>query len=208
MSTISLASVALGQGPMFWHAGADLLRSKSFDANSFNSGDWFNRIDWTGQTSTFGSGLPPAASNSAKYPYMTPLLGDPARKPGPADIAAAAKASQQLLKLRYSSPLFRLGSAALIQQKVAFLTSGPSQAPGVIAMQLDDRVGPDVDPALQRVVVVFNASAAPATVAVAGASGLHLSPIQAAGADPVVKQTTTAAGSVTVPARTVAVLVQ
>jgi len=208
MNTVSLATVALGQGPMFWHAGADLLRSKSFDANSFNSGDWFNRIDWTGRTSTFGSGLPPAASNSAKYPYMAPLLANPALKPGPSAISAASKASLELLRLRYSSPLFRLGSAALIRQKVSFLTSGPSQAPGVVAMQIDDRIGYRVDSRLQRMVVVFNTSTAAATVAVPGAAGLRLSPVQASGADPVVKRSTVAAGSVTVPARTVAVFVQ
>ena len=33
----------LSQTPSFWHAGADLLRSKSLDRNSYNSGDWFNR---------------------------------------------------------------------------------------------------------------------------------------------------------------------
>ena len=49
--------------PSFWHAGTELLRSKSLDRNSYNSGDWFNRIDWTGQESTFGSGLPSEADN-------------------------------------------------------------------------------------------------------------------------------------------------
>ena len=58
MNTLSLATVTLSQSPSFWHAGTELLRSKSLDDNSFNSGDWFNRIDWTGQESTFGSGLP------------------------------------------------------------------------------------------------------------------------------------------------------
>ena len=29
-------------------AGTDLLRSKSLDRNSYNSGDWFNRMDWSG----------------------------------------------------------------------------------------------------------------------------------------------------------------
>ena len=48
MNTLSLATVTLGQGPSFWHAGADLLRSKSLDRNSYNSGDWFNRIDFSG----------------------------------------------------------------------------------------------------------------------------------------------------------------
>ncbi|WP_084614420.1 pullulanase-type alpha-1,6-glucosidase [Nakamurella lactea] len=208
MNTLSLATVALGQGPMFWHAGTDLLRSKSLDRDSYNSGDWFNRIDWTGQQSTFGSGLPPKAANEAKWPYMRPLLADAALVPQPADIAAATAGAQDLLKLRYSSPLFRLGDAATIGQKVSFLTSGPDQAPGVIAMQIDDRVGRDIDRSLQRIVVVFNASPDAQTVTVAGASALRLSPIQAAGADPVVKSSSVATDSVTVPGRTVAVFVQ
>ncbi|MTD16233.1 pullulanase-type alpha-1,6-glucosidase [Nakamurella sp. YIM 132087] len=208
MNTLSLSTVALSQGPMFWHAGADLLRSKSLDRDSYNSGDWFNRIDWTGTESTFGSGLPPEAANSAKWPYMTPLLADPANKPAAADIQAAGAGALDVLELRYSSPLFRLGSASLIQQKVSFLTSGPDQTPGVIAMQIDDRVGADVDPALQRVVVVFNASPDAQSVAVDGAAGLSLSPIQAGGSDPVVKGATVGADAVTVPGRTVAVFVQ
>jgi pullulanase len=28
----------------------ELLRSKSLDRNSFNSGDWFNKLDWTYQS--------------------------------------------------------------------------------------------------------------------------------------------------------------
>ena len=37
----------------------------------------------------FGRGLPPAASNSAMWPYEKPLLADPALKPTPADILSA-----------------------------------------------------------------------------------------------------------------------
>jgi len=120
-----------------------------------------------------------------------------------------------LLELRFSSPLFRLGSAAEIQQKLTFLGGGPGQASGVIVMALNDSGsaadGADVDPALSRIVVVFNASATDQVVAVAGAGDLRLSPIQANGSDPVVRDGTIingSAGTVTVPARTVAVLVQ
>ena len=49
MNTIALATTALAQSPSFWHAGNDLLRSKSLDRNSYDSGDWFNRIDWSGR---------------------------------------------------------------------------------------------------------------------------------------------------------------
>ena len=54
---------AFSQGITYFHAGVELLRSKSMDRNSFDSGDWFNRIDWTGDVNHFGTGLPPAPDN-------------------------------------------------------------------------------------------------------------------------------------------------
>ncbi|NEC92747.1 alpha-1,6-glucosidase domain-containing protein, partial [Streptomyces sp. SID12501] len=88
MNTVSLATTTLAQTPSFWHAGADLLRSKSLDRNSYDSGDWFNVLDWSGRTNGFGRGLPPAADNEAKWPFQQPLLADPALVPTPADVAA------------------------------------------------------------------------------------------------------------------------
>src|SRR5690606_36168958 len=44
MQTLSLATVLLGQGTAFVHAGGERLRSKSLDRNSYDSGDWFNRL--------------------------------------------------------------------------------------------------------------------------------------------------------------------
>lgn len=40
------AMTALAQGVPFFHAADDMLRSKSLDRDSYNSGDHFNRIDW------------------------------------------------------------------------------------------------------------------------------------------------------------------
>jgi len=203
MNTVSLSTVALSQGVVFWHAGTDLLRSKSMDRNSYDSGDWFNRIDWTGQDNTFGSGLPPEGDNSAKWQYMQPLLADPALDPGASDMAAATRAAQDLLRIRMSTPLFRLGSAGLIQAKVTFLDAEP----GVIAMLIDDTAGADADPALDGVLVVFNATPNTTTVAGTGA-GWALNQVQADGDDPVVKTSTAQADGVTVPARTTAVFVR
>src|SRR5699024_5182945 len=134
MNTLSLATVTLSQTPSFWHAGTELLRSKSLDRNSYNSGDWFNRIDWTGQESTFGSGLPRAADNEDKWPIMRPLLENAALKPDAAAMAAAESAALDLLRVRSDVDLLRLGSAALIEQKVTFPGSGTAQTPGVIVM--------------------------------------------------------------------------
>jgi pullulanase/glycogen debranching enzyme len=211
MNTVALATTALAQSPSFWHAGADLLRSKSLDRNSYNSGDWFNRIDWSGRESTWGSGLPPAEDNRDKWPFMRPLLEDPALRPGEADIAAARARAGELLRIRFSSPLLRLGTAERIQERVSFPTGGPDQTPGVIVMAIDDRAGEDLDPALEGLVVVFNASdeATTQTVPALAGAAYTLHPEQAGGGDPVVKTSAydPASGGFTVPARTVAVFV-
>ena len=211
MNTLSLATVTLSQSPSFWHAGTELLRSKSLDRNSYNSGDWFNRIDWTGQESTFGSGLPNQADNGDHWDEMIPLLENPALKPGAADIAAAEASALDLLRVRSSVDLLQLGSAELIDEKVTFPNSGADATPGLITMLIDDLVGDDVDPELEGALVVFNASPSPVTEQVDGLAGREfaLADAQANGADEVVKSTTwdAATGSVTVPARSVAVLV-
>jgi pullulanase/glycogen debranching enzyme len=211
MNTVALATTALAQSPSFWHAGADLLRSKSLDRNSYNSGDWFNRIDWSGRESTWGSGLPPAEDNRDKWPFQAPLLEDPALRPGEADIAAARARAGELLRLRFSSPLLRLGTAERIQERVSFPTGGPDQTPGVIVMAIDDREGEDLDPAAEGLVVVFNASdeATTQTVPALAGAAYALHPVQADGGDPVVRASAYDAGSgaFTVPARTVAVFV-
>jgi hypothetical protein len=79
-------------------------------------------------------------------------------------------------------------------------------------MRVDDTVGTDADPSLKGLVVVFNASPDAVAQKVPGLAGasLALSPVQAAGADAVVKGSTwdAASGTATVPPRTVAVFVQ
>lgn len=212
MNTLSLATTALAQTPSFWHAGADLLRSKSLNRDSYDSGDWFNRLDWTGADNGFGHGLPPEAQNSAKWPYMKPLLANPALKPTAADVHSADAMAQDLLRLRFSTKLFRLGSADAINAKVTFPVSGTADAKqGVIVMRIDDTKGADVDPALRGAVVVFNATPDAVSQKVPGITGpVQLSPVQANGSDSVVKQAAYdgATGSFSVPGRTVAVFVQ
>ena len=142
---------------------------------------------------------------------MRPLLADPALKPGAADIAAAEASALDLLRVRSEVELLRLGSAELIKQKVSFPNGGADAAPGVIVMLIDDLVGEDVDAELEGALVVFNASPEPVTqtVGTLAGRGFALTEAQASGSDAVVKTTTwdAATGTVTVPARSVAVLV-
>jgi pullulanase-type alpha-1,6-glucosidase len=211
MNTVSLSTTTFSQGVAMWHAGTDLLRSKSLDRNSYDSGDWFNRIDWSERDSTWGSGLPLRADNEAKWPFARPLLADPALEPTPAAISTAAARASELLRIQQSSRLFRLDTAAEIEQRVKFPLSGPQQTPGVIVMTLDDTVGPDVDARWERLVVVFNASdqATSQTLPGQAETTFSLHPVQATGGDPIVRTATynASTGTFTIPARTVAVFV-
>ncbi|MCT1908804.1 pullulanase-type alpha-1,6-glucosidase [Brachybacterium paraconglomeratum] len=211
MNTLSLATVALGQSPSFWAGGTDLMRSKSLDRDSYDSGDHFNAIDWTEQDSGYANGLPPEGKNGEAWDLMVPMLEDPAKNPAPEDIASSSEVTLDLLRLRSSTPLFTLGDAELIRQKVTFPNAGPEATPGLLVMRIDDTVGPDVDPALDGVVTVFNASDEPLTEQIEHMAGLGytLHEVQADGADEVVKGASWDAetGTVSVPAHTVAVFV-
>jgi pullulanase/glycogen debranching enzyme len=213
LNTVALATTTLSQSVSFWHAGAELLRSKSLDRNTYNSGDWFNLLDYTMTDNGFGRGLPPAGDNGDKWDLMRPLLADPSLKPAPADIEQSSAMAQDLLRLRFSTELFRLGDPDLVRQKVSFPVSGTELGdPQVIVLRVDDTVGTDVDPALDGLVVVFNAGSEPVEQQVPGLEGaaLQLSPVQASGADDVVRSATwdAATGTASVPAQTVAVFVQ
>jgi len=139
VQVLAVALNSFSQGVAYFHAGLELLRSKSLDRNSYESGDWFNRLDWSLKDNFFGSGLPPQGDNGADFTLMRPLLADPAIKPGPAEIAWTNAAVADLLRIRASSTLFRLRSAAEVRQRLQFLNTGPGQNPVVIAAKLDGR---------------------------------------------------------------------
>ncbi|WP_261340779.1 pullulanase-type alpha-1,6-glucosidase [Tessaracoccus flavus] len=210
MNTVSLATVTLGQSPSFWHAGTEILRSKSLDRDSYNSGDHFNEVDWSLAENTFGSGLPSAEKNSDKWPIMKPLLENPDLKPDTEAMTEAKAQALDLLRLRKSTPLLTLGSADLVHERVTFPNAGDEAIPGLILMAVADHgFETDVDPALDGVLVAINGTPDAIDVAVPDLADwdLVLSDIQADGSDEVVKATAFADGTLSIPARTAALLV-
>ena len=203
----------LAQGVPFLHAGQEILRSKSLDRNSYNSGDWFNKLDFTYQSNNWGVGLPPQGDNGSNWLIMQPLLANPALTPTTAEITANMAHLQTLLQIRKSSPLFRLRTEADVMARLRFYNTGPSQIPGLIVMSLADNVAGlrDLDPARELIVVLFNARDEAQTFSAAEFQGLKLAlhSALAQGNDSVVKTATftAATGSFTIPARTTAVFV-
>jgi pullulanase/glycogen debranching enzyme len=137
VQVLGMAVDAFAQGIAYYHAGIDVLRSKSLDRNSFNSGDWFNRLDWSYRDNYFGTGLPPADDNGKDYALLKPLLANAAFKPAPSDIAFARDAFRDLLAVRASSALFRLPTAAEIRRRLRFFNTGSTQQATVVAAHLD-----------------------------------------------------------------------
>ncbi len=159
---LALGLVAFAQGTPFFDAGSEILRSKSGDQNSYDSGDWFNRLDWGMNRNGWGLGLPPSFSNPDDWPFWRPRLADPALSAGPNEIHRAREEFLAMLKVRLSSPLFRLRTGAEVQARVRFLETelGPMQPPGLIVMEIrdEDADGRDLDPQWSRLLVGANAT--------------------------------------------------
>jgi pullulanase len=206
---LATSLIQLGQGVPFFLAGDDLLRSKDMDNNSYNSGDWFNKLDFSYQSDNWGTGLPIASQNKGNWPIMQPLLANPALTPQPSDIALSRDAFREFLEIRGTSALFHMSTLAEVQANLHFLNEGPNQTPGLILMRLDANGG-DYG-RYQHIVVVFNATDAQISFQNSSLVGLALSlhPVQQHSSDLTVRQSSfngqTAA--LFVPALTTAVFV-
>ena len=128
---------SFSQGVAYYHAGIDTLRSKSLDRNSYDSGDWFNRIDWSYKDNGYAAGLPPQGDNGGNWSVMGPLLANAQIKPTEAETRWTRDAFRDLMKIRASSRLFRLRTADEIKQRLAFRNTGSAQVATVLAAHLD-----------------------------------------------------------------------
>ena len=208
---LAAAKVAFSQGISYYHAGMEGLRSKSLDRNSFDSGDWFNRIDWTFSDNYFGSGLPPKTDNGANYALYQPLLANVAIKPTATDIRWMRAVFFDLLRIRKSTRLLRLTKSEAINQRLHFFNTGSTQIPTVIAAVLDGSDLPDAG--FARLAYFINVDVVPHTIAAPAEAykAYVLHPLQRAkaAADKRVLESRydSATGAFTVPARSAVVYV-
>jgi pullulanase len=208
MQNMGISIVALSQGVPFYHAGIDMLRSKSMDRNSYNSGDWFNALDFTYATNGWGHGLPVASENQDMWDVMRPLLGNPDIVPAKENIVVSAEHLRKMLQIRKSSKLFRLETAEDIMARLRFHNTGPDQIPGLIVMSISDMgTLEDLDPDHELIVVLFNASSEKITFTEKELAGreMNIHPVQ----DSFVQTSSFDArtGTFTVPAYTTTVFV-
>lgn len=208
LQLVALSVPLFSQGVPFIHLGSDILRSKSMQRDSYDSGDWFNAVDFSYQDNNWNKGLPRADKDADNWPLIRQVIADPHARPGASDIMAAKRRFLELLRIRSESPLFQLGNAREVQRRLRFHNTGPAQQPGVIAFSLADGPsgGRDLDPRYQSLVVVLNASGERARLA--GGSGYQPHPILQRSDDAVSRQAKVISGEFDVPPFTTAVFVQ
>ena len=209
IQALGTSFVTLGQGVPFFHAGMELLRSKSMERDSYDSGDWWNALDYTLERTKWNVGLPREDKDGGNWDIIRGLCMDTSIAPARAHIERTRDHFVELLRIRRSSPLFRLRTEADVMRRVDFYNTGMNQIPGLIAMTISDGTcaGADLDPAHDGVVVMFNANDEAQTLDLPGFTGFSLHPVQAASTDMVVRGAAVTGTSFSVPARTAAVFV-
>ncbi|NNU16830.1 pullulanase-type alpha-1,6-glucosidase [Parvularcula sp. ZS-1/3] len=191
--------VLLAQGIPLIHAGQDMLRSKSLDRNSYDSGDWFNILDFSYQTNGWGRGLPPRHENEANWEEQADFLGDERISVDGDDIELTAALTREYIALRKAEPLFRLRSADDVQAKVRFHNTGEEQEIGLIVMSLGE------DEAAPELVVLFNTKAEEAEFSLELDSDYQLHPVQQGSESASIRAASFDAGTISAPGLTAVV---
>ncbi len=138
---LGAALVSFSQGVAYYHAGVDTLRSKSLDNNSYDSGDWFNRLDWSYADNNFGVGLPMQSNNGGDWSIQQPLLANAQIKPTATQIAWTRDEFRDLLRIRKSTSLLHMSNPDDIKARLKFWNTGTQQVPTVIVGDLDGSGG-------------------------------------------------------------------
>jgi len=196
----SLSFTLFAQGIPFLHMGSEFMRSKSYLRDSYDYGDWFNRVDFSKQSNHYNVGLPPSDKDQENWPLIKEVLNGHQGKDhvDANDIEFSAKVFEEMIALRMSSPLFRLTTAKEIIEKVSFLNTKNEQL-GLLVMKLDDTQGNAVDNKIESLMVFFNTSTKAQTFAYSGADKYQLHPIQKNGVDVITKQSKSDNKGFTVP---------
>lgn len=207
MQAVSLATAMLGQGVPFTHMGSELLRSKSMQRDSYDSGDWYNRVDFTLQDNNWNKGLPRVDKDGMNYEIIQQVIQGSGvnAQPSRADMNVMVDYYLDLVKLRQSYPLLTLGRGDDVIKRVSFHNTGVDQRPGLIVMTIDNgNTVNDLDPNVDAMVIVINATPRQQKVDL-GLSGLLLSPVYRSN---LAHNTQVIDNEISVPAWTPAVLVK
>ncbi|MDX2321434.1 MAG: DUF3372 domain-containing protein, partial [Moritella sp.] len=174
---VSQSIILLSQGIPFLQMGGDFLRSKSLDRNTYDAGDWYNLVDFTFASNNWNKGLAVDKGGRSDDDLVS-LASSPLTSVAMSDTMFASSVFNEFLKIRTTSPLFRLTTAEDIINRVGFHNIGKNQTQGLIVMSIDDGAElADLDANYDAIVVIVNGSENEQTHTIATASDFTLHPI-------------------------------
>lgn len=148
MVAMALGLTLFSQGVPFIEGGSEILRSKSGDTDSYDSGDWFNHIRFDYESNNWGRGLPPSFKNYNEWSFWYPRLSDVKTQISKIEISNNLKIFKAFLKIRNSSSLFSPKNVIEVQKTVRFFDNDFTQIPGFIALSLKNEK--------EELVILFN----------------------------------------------------
>lgn len=163
MQAVSLSTALLGQGVPFIHMGSEFLRSKSMQRDSYDSGDWYNLVDFTKADNNWDVGLPREDKDGSNWDIIENVIDQSAQEANPtaSDIETMDQFFKELTALRASSGLMTLDKGTEIEKRVQFHNTGSEQILGLIVMSIDNsgaNFDANIDGERDGLVVVVNAS--------------------------------------------------
>ena len=174
---VSLAFPLYAQGIPFLHMGSELLRSKSYLRDSYDYGDWFNRVDYSMKSNNAKKGLPPSVKDKANWALIRELEQN---SKGNDNVDTALIQSTRdrffdMLKVRSSSPLFSLQTQDDILARVKFHHGAKKD--GLIVMSIDDSVPlENIDSKVEQILIIFNLNREAVTLPVKGVNRYQMHP--------------------------------
>ncbi|MFC4335852.1 pullulanase-type alpha-1,6-glucosidase [Salininema proteolyticum] len=203
---LNLSTTVFNQGAGLVTAGSELMRSKSLDRDSYDSGDWFNAIRWQcsaganaegfgDSANGFPAGMPPRWTSEHHWDYAADTLAA-VEAPDCDDVLLAKEKYLELLRIASSTKAFSLGDADEVRERVSFHEA--EGRPGVIAMEVDlSGLGEEHE----SMVVVFNNGGEDLHAAVDGLdSDYELHPVLRESFDEPMRDAELSGGTVSVPA--------
>lgn len=148
MIQIATGMTLLSQGVPFIEGGSEILRSKSGDVDSYDSGDWFNHLNWDYSDNNWGKGLPPSFKNYNDWSFWYPRLNDENMKPSKEDILNNLNIFKALMKIRQSTKLFTANTLDQVNQTMKFIDNDKDSNSGLIAYSLANEN--------EKLIVIFN----------------------------------------------------
>jgi len=211
MQLQSLSFALFSQGIPFIHMGSELLRSKGFLRDSYDYGDWFNKVDFSKKNNNYNIGLPPADKDQQNWQTISDVIAANAGKDivTSTDIEYSSAVFSELVKIRMSSALLRLTTAKDIIEKVKFHNTGSQQKRGLIVMSIDGTKPQEkTDSDHSQLVIIFNTTGKNHQLTYPDAGTFKLHPVQQKSVDQQVRMSTANGNIFTVPPLTTAVFVQ